>query len=256
LVKILSARKLKLASLPNDEDFLVCARGDKGNLLFIKELEQYLKAQSRRRPQKRTPPVVAEVGPWFDRNRQHGTKGYMASPVTSLIPAERIEESILLLTDQKVMLDRDLAKLYGVKPIALRQQVARNKERFPDDFMFQLKEIEARTLVSQNVIPSKRSLGGALPYVFTQEGVAMLSGVLKSKRAVQVNIGIMRAFVRLRRMIATNEELARKIKELESSSDKNFKVVFRAIFRLMKEAPESKGKMGFLPESGQKRKSR
>ena len=136
----------------------------------------------------------------------------MASPVTSLIPTERIEQSILLIREQKVMLDRDLAKLYGVKPIALRQQVARNKERFPDDFMFQLHETEATALVSHFVIPSKQSLGGALPYVFTQEGVAMLSSVLKSNRAIQINIGIMRVFVRLRRMIATNEELARKIK--------------------------------------------
>ena len=95
------------------------------------------------------------------------------------------------------MLDRDLAELYGVKTIALRQQVKRNLERFPEDFMFQLTPEEGDVLVSQNVIPSKRSLGGSLPYAFTQEGVAMLSSVLRSRRAVEVNIAIMRAFVRL-----------------------------------------------------------
>ena len=107
----------------------------------------------------------------------------------SIIPAERIEESILKVRGQKVMLDRDLAELYGVKAIALRQQVARNRDRFPADFMFRLNKEEAELLVSQNVIPSRRSLGGSLPYVFTQEGVAMLSIVLKSDRAVAVNIG-------------------------------------------------------------------
>ncbi len=114
------------------------------------------------------------------------------------VPVERIEKSILLIRSEKVLLDRDLAKLYGVKSIALRQQVGRNIDRFPEDFMFRLTEEEADALVSQNVIPSKRSLGGSLPYVFTQEGVAMLSSVLRSEQAVQVNIQIMRAFVRLR----------------------------------------------------------
>ena len=101
-----------------------------------------------------------------------------------LVPVERIERTILLLRGQKVMLDRDLAVLYGVKPIALRQQVRRNPSRFPLDFMFQLSREEADLLVSHNVIPSLRSLGGSLPYAFTQEGVAMLSSVLRSRRAV------------------------------------------------------------------------
>ncbi len=100
----------------------------------------------------------------------------------SLIPAKRIERAILLIRGHKVMLDRDLAELYGVKAIALRQQVSRNRPRFPPDFMFRLNRDEAETLVSQNVIPSKRSLGGSLPYAFTQEGVAMLSSVLRSVR--------------------------------------------------------------------------
>jgi len=104
------------------------------------------------------------------------------------------------------MLDRDLAHLYGVRSIALRQQVKRNIERFPNDFMFQLTKQEIKFLVSQNVIPSKRSLGGYLPYAFTEQGVAMLSSVLRSKQAVQVNIEIMRAFMRLRaKEISSNE---------------------------------------------------
>jgi len=114
------------------------------------------------------------------------------------------------------MLDRDLAVLYGVKAIALRQQIKRNRERFPSDFMFQLSKKEADLLVSQNVIPSKRSLGGFLPYAFTQEGVSMLSSVLRSTRAVQANIAIMRAFVKLRGMLASHKDLARRLDALES----------------------------------------
>ncbi len=113
------------------------------------------------------------------------------------------------------MLDSDLAELYGVKPIALRQQVKRNQDRFPEDFMFQLGEDEVEILVSQNVIPSRKHLGGYLPYVFTQEGVAMLSSVLRSKRAVLVNVAIMRAFVRIRQMLTTHRKLAQRLEELE-----------------------------------------
>ena len=108
----------------------------------------------------------------------------------NLSPMEGIERRIYLIRGHKVMLDRDLAELYGVKAIALRQQVKRNKERFPADFMFRLSQKETALLLSQNVIPSRRSLGGFSPYVFTQEGVAMISGVLKSPRAIQVNIAI------------------------------------------------------------------
>jgi hypothetical protein len=113
------------------------------------------------------------------------------------------------------MLDRDLAELYGVRPTALRQQVKRNLKRFPADFMFRLTLKEAKSLVSQNVIPSGRSLGGSSPYVFTQEGVAMLASVLSSERAVQVNIAIMRAFIQLRQYAASHKDLATKIGALE-----------------------------------------
>jgi hypothetical protein len=171
----------------------------------------------------------------------------MAKKKTFLVvPVERIERAILSLRGQKVMLDRDLAELYAVKPIALRQQVRRNRERFPDDFLFQLTSEEAEELVSQNVIPSRRSLGGFLPFAFTQEGVAMLSSVLRSQRAIEVNIEIMRAFVRLRELLASHKDLARKLEELEKKYDEHFRVVFEAIRQLM--APigaEKKRRIGF-----------
>ena len=158
-----------------------------------------------------------------------------------------IEAKILFFRGRKVMLDRDLASLYGVKPIPLRQQVSRNCERFPEDFMFRLTRNEADLLVSQNVIPSKRSLGGSLPYVFTQEGIAMLSSVLRSKLAVRVNIEIMRTFVRLRAMLSSHEELASKLAALERKYDTKFKVVFEAIKQLMEppDSPEKTGRIGF-----------
>ena len=161
----------------------------------------------------------------------------------SVIPVERIAAQIYLMRGKKVMLDRDLAELYDVKAIALRQQVKRNSERFPHDFMFHLSEEEVDVLVSQNVIPSRRSLGGSLPYAFTQEGVAMLSGVLRSQRAIEVNIAIMRAFVRLREMLADNEELALKV----AQHDQEIGILFEHIQGLL-EPPESAKKhpIGFV----------
>ncbi|QDV81264.1 ORF6N domain-containing protein [Planctomycetes bacterium TBK1r] len=153
------------------------------------------------------------------------------------IPLERIEQRIILLRGLKVMLDRDLADLYGVKTIALRQQVSRNIDRFPDDFMFQITAEEADAMVSQSVIPSRRSLGGSLPYVFTQEGIAMLSSVLRSEQAVAVNIQIMRAFVKLRQWLETHKDLANKIQNLETKYDEQFQVVFDAIRKLMEPPP-------------------
>ena len=156
------------------------------------------------------------------------------------IPLDMIERRIYLIRGQKVMLDRDLADLYGVRAIALRQQVKRNPRRFPDDFMFQLSKAEAEILVSQNVIPSRRSFGGSLPYVFTEQGVAMLSSVLQSDRAVEVNIFIMRAFVRLREMLATHKDLAAKIEALEKkyrTHDAVIREIFKAIQELMNPKP-------------------
>jgi len=166
----------------------------------------------------------------------------------SLIPVERIERSILLIRGQKVMLSTDLAELYQVEPRVLVQAVKRNISRFPKDFMFQLTEEEFSNLKSQIVISSWGGLRRARPYAFTEQGVAMLSSVLRSKRAIQVNVEIMRAFVRLRRMLASNKELARRLDALEKKYDAQFKVVFDAIRELMKPPESKKRPIGFLVE--------
>ncbi len=150
---------------------------------------------------------------------------------------EKIENKIFQIRGKRAMLDKDLALLYDVKPIALRQQVKRNRKRFPEDFMFRLSEEEIKIMVSQNVIPSKQSLGGYLPFAFTEQGVAMLSSVLNSERAVMVNIQIMRAFAQLRRMLLTNVDLRRKIEEMEKKYDKQFAIVFQAIKQLLEPPP-------------------
>jgi len=135
-------------------------------------------------------------------------------PPQPVIPPERIASRIFLIRDEKVMLDSDLAELYGVESRTLIQAVKRNIDRFPHDFMFQINELEFEALISQIVI-SNDGRGGRrkLPYVFTEQGVAMLSSVLRSKRAVQVNVAIMRTFVRIRQILATNRDLARKVQE-------------------------------------------
>ena len=150
--------------------------------------------------------------------------------------ALQAKQNILLLRKQRVMLSHDLARLYGVPVKVLNQAVRRNRERFPDDFMFQLDHNELEDLKSQIVTSS---WGGSRvpPYAFTEQGVAMLSSVLHSPRAVQVNIAVMRAFVRLREMLLTNADLARKLADLERKYDSQFKVVFDAIRQLMAPAP-------------------
>jgi hypothetical protein len=156
----------------------------------------------------------------------------------SLIPLEVIEGKILLIRGHKVMLDSDLAGLYGVTAKRLNEQVRRNLSRFPEDFMFQLTEPETHLLRSQ-FATSKKGRGGRRypPYAFTEQGVAMLSSVLSSERAIKVNIEIMRAFVRLRQILASNKELAKRLDELENKYDAQFKIVFDAIRQLM-EPPE------------------
>jgi hypothetical protein len=166
----------------------------------------------------------------------------------TLIPLEVIERRILLIRGQKVMLSTHLAELYDVETRVLNQAVKRNISRFPQDFMFQLNTSEAEQLVSQNVIPHKKYFGGSLPYAFTEQGVAMLSSVLNSERAIKVNIEIMRAFVRLRRMLASHSELARKLDALENKYDAQFKVVFDAIRQLMAPSEPKKRPIGFLVE--------
>lgn len=134
---------------------------------------------------------------------------------------EVIKSKIYEVRLQKVMLDKDLAILYEVETRALKQAVKRNSDRFPDDFMFQLTDTEVELLVSQNVIPSKSYFGGALPFAFTEQGVAMLSSVLKSKKALQVNIAIMRVFVEVRRFIVSNNLLSSQLKELKERIDEH-----------------------------------
>src|ERR1044071_7735780 len=154
---------------------------------------------------------------------------------TDLISSEIIEKGIYLIRGEKVMLDRDLAKLYRVLTGALNQAVRRNRERFPEDFMFQLTTEEVHQLnLSQIVTGSEKHRDPRLrPYAFTEQGVAMISSVLRSKQAIAVNIEIMRAFVKLRQMLASNAELSRRLDELESKYDNQFRVVFDAIRRLM-----------------------
>jgi len=158
----------------------------------------------------------------------------------------KVERRILLLRRQNVILDFDLAELYGVETRSLKQAVRRNRDRFPADFMFELSAAESKSLVSQTVIPTRGKLGGAAPMAFTEQGVAMLSSVLRSPRAVQVNIAIMRAFVRLREMLMSNADLARKLLALEDKYDIQFKIVFDAIRELMEGPPPSpKPRIGF-----------
>ena len=168
--------------------------------------------------------------------------------MNTLLPTNRIEQRIFRLRSQNVMLDEDLAELYGVTTKRLNQQVRRNVERFPADFMFQLTAEEDAALRLQ-FVTLKGGRGAHrkyLPYAFTQEGVAMLSSVLRSPRAVQVNIEIMRAFVRLRRILTEHKDLARKLDALERKYDAQFKVVFDTIRKLM-EPPSAiaKRRIGF-----------
>ncbi|OIP36680.1 MAG: DNA-binding protein [Deltaproteobacteria bacterium CG2_30_66_27] len=149
------------------------------------------------------------------------------------IPMERVENRILTIRGRRVMLDADLAELYGVPTKRLNEAVRRNAARFPEDFMFQLTVDEAETLRSQFATSNGRGGRRYIPYVFTELGVAMLSSVLNSERAVQVNIAIMRAFVRLRELAASHKDVLRRLDEMEGKVDRQFKVVFDAIRALM-----------------------
>ncbi len=159
--------------------------------------------------------------------------------------ALQVERRIYLIRGEKVMLDYELAELYSVETRALKQAVRRNSVRFPIDFMFELTADETGHLVSQNVIPTRSKFGGAAPMAFTEQGVAMLSSVLRSPRAVQVNIAIMRAFVRLREMLLSNADLARKLNALEAKYDEQFRIVFDAIRELMIPPPATTKCIGF-----------
>lgn len=164
---------------------------------------------------------------------------------SSLIPPERIERRILLIRRQNVMLDADLAELYEVETKVLNRAVRRNQPRFPVDFMFQLNAEEFENLRCQ--IGTSSSWGGRRhpPLAFTEQGVAMLSSVLRSHRAVQVNIAIMRAFVKLREILASHRDLAGRLEEMESKYDSQFKAVFDAIRELMRPPEKPRAKIGF-----------
>lgn len=166
-------------------------------------------------------------------------------PDHSLVTVERIQSRIYLICGQKVMLSTDLAELYGVSVKVMNQAVKRNVDRFPDDFMFQLTRQEVTHLKSQIVTLETLHAPRARPYAFTEQGVAMLSSVLRSPRAVKVNIEIMRTFVRLRQLLASHVDLARKLEELERKYDAQFKVVFEAIRQLMKPAETPRKPIGF-----------
>ncbi|MDI1353832.1 MAG: ORF6N domain-containing protein [bacterium] len=172
----------------------------------------------------------------------------------AVVPQEVLMSKIFLIRDEKVMLDRDLAVLYGVKAIRLREQVKRNSSRFPKHFMFQLTEPEVEIMVSQNAIPSKGHLGGTLPYAFTEHGILMLANVLKSERAVQVSIKIIELFVKLRKSLVTDSELKleiEKIKNKVDKQDKNIEIVFRYFDELLerRESKKTRKQIGYRVSS-------
>jgi hypothetical protein len=165
---------------------------------------------------------------------------------SDLIPSGRIEKTIYFIRGEKVILDRDLAALYGVETKALKQSVRRNIDRFPEDFMFVLNPTEFRAWRSQ-IVTSKGDRKGLRypPMAFTEHGILMLSSVLNSKRAIRVNIEITRAFVRLRQMLASNAQLSRRLDELENKYDRQFKVVFDAVRGLMAPVTSKRKSIGF-----------
>lgn len=168
--------------------------------------------------------------------------------VKNLIPIDRIENKILYLRGQKVMVDFDLSNLYGVPTKRLNEQVKRNKERFPDDFMFQLNKVETKILVANCDQFAVLKYSSSCPYAFTEQGVAMLSSVLKSKKAVEVNIAIMRIFVNIRKFVSSYEGLAMKIAEIEKKFDVKISKIMDVIDRLVgddKEEKKNKNEIGF-----------
>lgn len=174
--------------------------------------------------------------------------------VRAVIPLEVLMSKIYFLREQKVMLDKDLALLYGVKAIRLREQVKRNPLRFPDNFMFQLSQREVEVMVSQNAIPSKKSLGGSLPYAFTEHGILMLANVLKSDRAVKVSIRIIELFVKMREMMLSHAEWKtemERVKRRLSDQGKNIELLF-SYFDEFVHKPKPRRRIGFRVSSKRK----
>lgn len=167
-----------------------------------------------------------------------------------IIPDEVLINKIYYLRKQKVMLDRDLAVLYGVPARRLREQVKRNPANFPDNFMFQLTEAELEVMLLHKAIPSRRNLGGTMPYVFTEHGVLMLANVLRSEQAIKVSIKIIEIFVQLREMLADNVILRTSLEKLEKKTDhntKNIELVFQYIDQLLEEKnnPTKRESLGY-----------
>ena len=173
--------------------------------------------------------------------------------MTELVPIELIASKIYLIRGIKVILDRDLAELYGVETKVLKQAVRRNIDRFPVDFMFEMTEMEFEDWRSQFVTSKSDKMGLRYkPMAFTEQGVAMLSSVLKSNRAIHVNIQIMRAFTQLRKMLSTHKDLKRKIESMEKKYDEQFQIVFEAIKQLLSEEDKPKKKIGYTVKEKQK----
>jgi hypothetical protein len=172
--------------------------------------------------------------------------------VNAAVSDQMLVEKIVIIRGQKVMFDRDLAELYGVKPIRLREQVKRNINRFPDNFMFQLTDAEVDLMVSQNAIPSKKYLGGSLPYAFTEHGVLMLSNVLKSERALAMSIRIIEIFVKLREVMLSHKDILLKVERLERkvvTNDTDIKLIFEYLKELLDPKIEPMRKIGFRRSS-------
>jgi hypothetical protein len=172
--------------------------------------------------------------------------------IKTIIPVEKIDRAILIIRGQKVMIDSDLAELYGLKTSRLNEQVKRNSDRFPSDFMFQLTDMEKDEVVANCGHLEKIKFSRTNPYVFTEHGAIMLASVLNTPTAIQTSILIVRAFVKLREILSTHKELEKKLLELEARYDKQFKVVFQAIRELMKqEKPQNeRPRVGFKTGQG------
>ena len=172
----------------------------------------------------------------------------MSTLNTVSIPDEVVMKKIYMIRGHKVMLDRDLAEIYGVKAIRLREQVKRNKERFPENFMMQLTEAEVEDMVSQNAIPSKQVLGGAFPYLFTEHGVLMLSNVLKSEKAIQMSIRIIEVFVKLREVILLHKDVSLLVEQVEKKlikQDEKIEVLFNYLSKFIEKEEQPRTEIGF-----------
>jgi len=171
---------------------------------------------------------------------------------TTLVPVERVQKAILLIRGDRVILDADLAALYGVSTKRLNEQVKRNRGRFPDDFMFQLTGEEKAEVVANCDHLKRLKFSATLPYAFTEHGTIMAANVLNSDRAVHASVEVVRAFVRLRQMLASNTTLSRRLDDLEGKYDRQFKVVFDAIRQLMSPAAPDRNQIGFRSRPGKK----